>query len=276
MYVHSIDPVAFALGPLKVHWYGLMYLLSFACFWAFTRMRLGSYPHIKIASRQLTDYVTLYCVLGVVIGGRLGYVLFYGADRFMEDPLFAIRIWEGGMSFHGGLIGVIAATWLFARQHGVHLIDFFDAMLVGLPIGLFFGRLGNFIGGELWGKVTDVPWAVVFPRGGNEARHPSQLYEALLEGLLLWLLLWWLASRPRPRMLISGCFLFGYASARIAVEFVREPDRHIGYLAYDFVTMGMVLSVPLLVVGLGVIMLALGLNKHPARVRTSAKRTRKK
>jgi len=272
MYVHNIDPVAVALGPLKVHWYGLMYLISFVCILLFSRMRLKHYPHIKIDARQLTDFVTVYCVLGVVLGGRLGYVLFYGLDRFVADPLFALRIWEGGMSFHGGLIGVIIATWLFTRRYGVNLIDFFDAMLVSLPIGLMCGRIGNFIGGELWGKVTDVPWAVIFPRAGGEPRHPSQLYEAALEGLLLWLFLWWLAGKPRPRMLVSGCFLAGYGMARILVELVREPDAHIGYLAYDFVTMGMLLSLPLLAVGLFVIILSLGRSHYPAKVRAATRK----
>ena len=283
MFVHNIDPVAIAIGQLKVHWYGLMYLISFISILIFSRMRLGRYPHIKLDGRQLTDFVTVYSVLGVVIGGRVGYVLFYGFDRFVADPLFLFRIWEGGMSFHGGLIGVIIATWLFTRGTGVHLIDFFDFMLVGLPIGLMLGRIGNFIGGELWGRATDLPWGVVFPSAGLEPRHPSQLYQAALEGLLLWLLLWWLASKPRPRMLLSGCFLVGYALARIGVELVREPDAHIGYLAYNLVTMGMLLSLPLLVVGLLVIAISLARNQQPAPVsnagqarNVSSKRKRKK
>jgi len=197
-------------------------------------------------------------MLGVILGGRIGYVLFYGLPMWGGDWLYPFKIWEGGMSFHGGMLGVIVATWLFARQRGRNVWDVFD-FTVPLPgLGLFFGRLGNFINGELWGRPTDVPWAMLVPDpngGAPIARHPSQLYEATLEGLVLFAILWIYTSRPRPRYAPSGLFLICYSVARIAVEFVREPDAQIGYLIGGWFTMGMLLSLPMLVLGIGLLLL---------------------
>jgi len=248
----NIDPIALNLGPLRIHWYGIMYLLGFAAAWWLARRRAAQ-PGSTWRAVDVDDWL-FYAMLGVIVGGRIGYVLFYGLPLWRADWLYPLKIWEGGMSFHGGLLGVLVAISIFAKQRGRHIGDVFDfgAPLPG--IGLFFGRIGNFINGELWGRPTDVPWAMLVPDpngGAPIARHPSQLYEATLEGLLLFTILWLFTSRPRPRYAASGLFLICYSLARIAVEFVREPDVGIGYLAFGWLTMGQVLSLPMLLVGLG-------------------------
>lgn len=242
------DPVAFALGPVRVHWYGLMYLAGFVGFW-----RLGLVharrAHTPLEPEQVPDLL-FYGALGAIAGGRIGSMLFYYPERLLADPLSALYIWEGGMSFHGGLLGVLAAVWLWQRgkQPGwVETVDFAAPMV---PVGLFFGRVGNFINGELWGARTDLPWGVVFPAAGPDPRHPSQLYEAALEGLLLFAVLWWLASKPRPAGAVAAAFALGYAAVRFAVEFVRLPDAHLGYLAFGWLTMAQLLCVPLAAAGL--------------------------
>jgi len=252
-----IDPIAISLGPLRVHWYGIMYLLGFGAAWWLARQR-ASQAGSTWKPTDVDDFV-FYAMLGVILGGRIGYVLFYGLAMWRGDWLYPFKIWEGGMSFHGGLLGVITACGLFARQRGRRLGDVFD-FTVPLPgIGLFFGRLGNFINGELWGRPTDVPWAMLVPdpNGGPAvARHPSQLYEATLEGLVLFTVLWFYTSRPRPRYAPSGLFLICYSLARITVEFVREPDVQIGYLAGGWLTMGQLLSLPMLLLGIGMMLYA--------------------
>lgn len=245
----QIDPVLVSLGPLKVHWYGLMYLIAFALAWWILLIQVRR-PWWRVTSEQVSDIV-FYGAFGVVLGGRLGYVLFYNLPAYMADPLALFQIWNGGMSFHGGFIGVLVAIALYARKHRLGFFELTDLIAPAVPLGLFVGRLGNFINGELWGKVTNVPWAMVFPTGGPAPRHPSQLYEACLEGLMLFIILWWFAAKPRPRMAASALFLLGYGSFRFLVEFVREPDTHIGYLAWDWLTMGHLLSFPMIVVGLG-------------------------
>ena len=257
----QIDPVALALGPLKVHWYGLMYLAGFYGAWWLGTVRARQ-PHIGWQREQVTDLL-FYIVLGVILGGRIGYTLFYNLDRFLAEPTMILRMWEGGMSFHGGLIGVIVAYFWFARVKQRNVFDIADFAAPLIPVGLLAGRIGNFINGELYGAPTDLPWGMVFPMAGPEPRHPSMLYEALLEGVVMLALLWWFGRRPRPRMAVSGLFLVLYAVFRSSVELVRLPDAHIGYLhGTTWFTMGMQLSLPMLVLGL--IMLGVAYGRHRA------------
>lgn len=254
MWVHEINPVALELGPLKIHWYGLMYLIGFAAAW-WLGVRRARKPGSGWTEEQISD-VIFWGAMGVVLGGRAGYVIFYNFDRFIEDPLWLFAVWEGGMSFHGGLLGVIAAMYLFGRKHGKSLFEMTDFIAPLIPVGLGAGRVGNFIGGELWGRVTDQPWGVIFPRGGDLPRHPSQLYEFVLEGVALFVVLWWFSAKPRPRMAVSGMFLLLYGCFRSLVEFVREPDEHIMFLAFDWLTMGQLLSLPMIVLGGFLLLLA--------------------
>lgn len=247
----QIDPVALRLGPVQIHWYGIMYLLAFGAAWWLARRRAQA-PGSTWNLRDVDDFI-FYAMLGTIVGGRIGYVLFYGLPLWRDDLLYPLKIWQGGMSFHGGFLGVLTAIGLFARARGRQVWDVFDfaAPLPGL--GLFAGRLGNFINSELWGKPTDVPWAFLVrdPNGGPAiGRHPSQLYEACFEGLLLAAVLWWFTSRPRPRYAPSALFLICYAAARISIEFVRVPDVQLGYLAGGWVTMGQILTTPMLLLGL--------------------------
>ena len=252
----NFDPVAFALGPVKVHWYGLMYLIAFALGWWLGRVRARD--AWRGWSRDDVGDVLFYVALGVVAGGRLGYMLFYDFDRLLTDPLSLSMVWRGGMSFHGGLIGVIVAMWWFARSRGRGFFEVADFIAPLVPPGLAAGRLGNFINGRLWGSPSDLPWAMVFPDplAGAVPRHPSQLYEALLEGVILFAVLWWFTRRPRPAMAASGVFLIGYGVARTLVEFVRVPDAHLGYLAFGWVTMGQVLTLPMIAAGIGLAVMA--------------------
>jgi phosphatidylglycerol---prolipoprotein diacylglyceryl transferase len=249
MFVYSHpDPIAFSLGPLHVRWYGLMYLIGFLAGWWLARRR-ASRPDSTWTPGEVDDLI-FYCAVGVILGGRLGWMLFYGTERLLADPLSVIRIWEGGMSFHGGLIGVMVALALFARRHSRKVVDVFD-FAVPLPaIGIGAGRIGNFINGELWGKPTNVPWAVVVD---GTPLHPSQLYEAALEGLALFVILWWFTSTPRPRWAPSGLFLVCYGVFRWLVEFVRVPDANRGYLVFDWVTMGQLLTLPMILGGLALL-----------------------
>lgn len=250
LHAPNIDPVAIAIGPLKVHWYGLMYLVSFVGAWWLGRYR-ASRPNSGWKTDEVGDLV-FYFAVGAIVGGRLGYVLFYNPSYYIDHPLHVLYLWTGGMSFHGGLIGTAAAFWLYGRHTARHFLQVTDFGVVMIPVGLFFGRLGNFINHELWGKVSDVPWAMVFRTGGPLPRHPSQLYEAALEGVVLLAILWWFASRPRPVGAVSGLILVLYAFFRFLVEFVRMPDAHLGYLAFDWLTMGQVLSMPMFLAGAGI------------------------
>ena len=270
--LHDIDPIALHLGPVQVHWYGVMYMLGFIAAWLLGRRRIraGRLPGVN---EQGFGDLLFYGMLGVVLGGRLGYILFYAFGDFLQNPLMVFRIWEGGMSFHGGLLGVMAGVWLWCRRQNLHFMDAMDFVAPLVPLGLGFGRLGNYIGGELWGKFTGGGWGVVFPRGlaGTPyehatmaqlrelhaqgaldafARHPSQLYQAVLEGIVRASILWWFSRRPRPRYAVGGLFALLYGLFRFLVEFVREPDAQLGYLAFGWLTMGQVLSLPLIALGL--------------------------
>lgn len=253
MFVHpQFDPVAIHLGPLAIRWYGLMYLLAFVLVLVLGRYRIQHHPWTRWNARMLDD-VLFYGVLGVVLGGRLGYVFFYKPADYLADPLAILRVWEGGMSFHGGFVGVVIALLIFARRHGLSWLQVTDFVAPLVPLGLGAGRIGNFINGELWGRPTDVPWAMIFPQVDLTPRHPSQLYEFALEGLVLFALLWWFARRPQPRGLLSAVFLLGYGSFRFLVEFTREPDRFLGTLALGL-SMGQWLSLPMIVAGIALLL----------------------
>ncbi len=240
----EIDPVIFSIGFIKVRWYGLMYVIGFVFAWWLARRRAGK-PWTPVTAVQVDDLI-FYSMLGVIIGGRLGYCLVYGWDQLLSDPLYVFKITEGGMSFHGGLVGVMAALWLFSRKLGRPFWEIGDFVAPLAPLGLGFGRIGNFINGELWGKPTDVPWSF---NVHGQSLHPSQLYEALLEGFVLFAIVWLFSARPRPRGAVSGVFLIGYGVFRFFVEFFRVPDAHLDYLALGWVTMGQILSVPMIVLG---------------------------
>ncbi|MGH8443329.1 MAG: prolipoprotein diacylglyceryl transferase [Nevskiaceae bacterium] len=256
MLVHpNFDPVAVQLGPLAIHWYGLMYLLAFAGGWWLGTVRARQ-PHWNWPKERVGDLL-FYFALGVILGGRLGYTLFYNLDAFLADPVELLRIWKGGMSFHGGLLGVVVAYLLFARNEKLDPFVVGDFAAPLIPVGLLTGRIGNFINAELWGKPTDLPWGMVFANDlQGVPRHPSMLYEALLEGVVMLALLWWFGRKPRPRMAVAGLFLILYGTFRTMVEFVRVPDAHIGYLAGGWLTMGIVLSVPMLLAGAAMMGLA--------------------
>ncbi len=241
--LHNLDPLAFSLGPLQVHWYGIMYLLGFASFWLLGMVH-AKRPHTGVQPDQVSD-ILFYGALGAILGGRIGYALFYQPLYLQDDPWMVLRVWEGGMSFHGGLLGVLGALWLWQSFRQVRWLTVIDFCAPLVPIGLFFGRIGNFINGELWGHTTTVSWGVIFPRAGPDPRHPSQLYEAALEGLLLFAILWWFARTPRRPGQVAALFALGYAVVRFAVEFVRVPDTQLGYVAFGWLTMGQLLCVPL-------------------------------
>lgn len=273
----EIDPVVIALGPVKIHWYGMMYLIAFASVWWLGKRR-ASQPHSIIRPDQIDDLV-FYGALGAVLGGRIGSVFFYNIDSFINDPLYLLKIWQGGMSFHGGFMGVLVAMEWYRRKIGCSFFQLTDFIAPLIPLGLAAGRLGNFINAELWGAPGTVPWAMKlsceqFPPDRFvdfagplcfSPRHPSQLYEMIFEGLLLFILLWLISAKPRPVMTVSGYFLMLYGMARTGVEFIRLPDAHIGYLLNtDWLTKGIVLSVPMIIFGIGFIIFAHRKNRDAA------------
>jgi len=249
----EFSPDVFTVGPFAVRWYGLMYVLGFISAWLLGRWRATS---TGTFTKAQFDEVLTYGILGVILGGRFGYVLFYQPAYFAANPLEIFQLWHGGMSFHGGLLGVILAQWLAGRRYGKSFFQTIDFMAPLVPPGLFFGRIGNFINAELWGKVTGMPWGMIFPNAGPLPRHPSQLYEAALEGLALFTILWIYSSKPRPTMAVSGVFALGYGVFRFFIEFFRQPDAHLGYIAFDFITMGMLLCLPMIFLGCLLIFLA--------------------
>lgn len=249
MYFPNINPIAFQVGPFAIHWYGLAYVVGILGWWQYSLWLTKRFPAM---SRQLIDDYLVWAVVGVIVGGRFGYIIFYNPSKYMANPLEVLQVWKGGMAFHGGLLGVVIATALYAKRRGIYFLNFSDLACCGVPIGLFFGRLANFVNGELYGRITDVSWGIIFPQGGPLSRHPSQLYEAFAEGFFLFILLGVgaLFTRwPHRRGLLTGIFLTGYALARIAAECFREPDVFLGYFAGEF-TMGQILSLPVLGFGL--------------------------
>jgi phosphatidylglycerol---prolipoprotein diacylglyceryl transferase len=259
----NIDPVAVAigpftvagktLGPLAIHWYGLMYLVGFVGAWVLAYRR-GRRPDTVIEPKQAEDLI-FYGAMGIVIGARVGYIFFYNLEAWLNDPLLLFRVWEGGMSFHGGLIGTALAMLLFARKINKNFFDVVDFVAPFAPLGLFFGRIGNFIGGELYGRASDVPWAMIFPSDDSGLpRHPSQLYEAFLEGLVLFIVLFWFSAKPRPRGAVIGLFMLLYGVFRFSVEFFREPDAHIMYDdIFGWMTRGQILCLPMIAIGVALL-----------------------
>lgn len=248
IHLPEISPYIFTVGGIGPTWYGLMYVIGFLLGYQLMKYRAKSFSEWN---EELCSSLLTYCILGVILGGRVGYVLFYHIDLFIDNPLYLFQITNGGMSFHGGLLGVVVAMWLFARKHQKHIFDVTDFVAPLFPIGLLFGRIGNFINGELWGHATDVPWAVVFPQDPlGLPRHPSQLYESFLEGLVLFIVVYWYSLKRPARGRLSGLFLLGYGIARFSVEFVRLPDAHIGYIAFGWLTRGQLLTLPMIVIGL--------------------------
>lgn len=280
IYPH-IDPVAVRIGPLAVHWYGLMYLIGIFVGWYLLvrRCRRDSVPFV---SKDVGDLV-FYAALGVVIGGRIGYVLFYNLPYYLADPYRILEVWDGGMSFHGGLLGVMVSCGVYAWKHKKQFFDIMDFLAPVVPIGLCAGRVGNFINGELWGKVAYLPWSMRLPcwqpkfssnrffcppgfHGLSAPHQPSQLYEAFLEGVVLFVVLWWFSSKPRPRMATAGLFSLGYGVFRFSMEFIRLPDPQLGYIAFGWMTMGQLLSLPMIFVGLILIYLAYNKDKKPVEL----------
>jgi len=285
----NIDPVAVSIGPLDVHWYGVMYLLAFLSFWTIGNRRASGQAWWGWNKQDVSD-ILFYGMLGVIVGGRIGYMLFYGFDLLIQNPLSLFRVWDGGMSFHGGLIGVMVAMAWFARQTRRSFWQVADFVAPMVPLGLAFGRLGNFIGGELWGRLSDVPWAMIFAKStgfrpgettalyeawqagalDHLARHPSQLYQAGLEGLALFFVLVWYSRRPRPDAAISGLFLLGYGVFRFIAEFFRQPDEHLGFLALQWLTMGMILSLPMIAAGIFLMAFAHRASASPTKAKTQS------
>jgi len=244
----SIDPVVVSIGPVAIHWYGLMYLLGFGVAWGLARWRVKHF-HLRWSQDQISDLI--FCAaIGTILGGRIGYMLFYATSDLIHHPLSIVKVWQGGMSFHGGLVGVITALYYFARTRKKAFFAVTDFVAPLVPLGLAAGRIGNFINGELWGRPTEMPWGLVFPDADLLPRHPSQLYECGLEGFLLFTIVWWYARHPRPKGAVSAIFLISYALCRFVAEFFREPDGQLGYIAWNWLTMGQLLSIPMLLLGL--------------------------
>ncbi|SCA57040.1 Prolipoprotein diacylglyceryl transferase [Candidatus Terasakiella magnetica] len=259
-----IDPVAVQLGPIAIRWYALAYIVGLVGGWHYIKYLTKKFPG-NITHEHVDDFL-FWATIGVVIGGRLGYVLFYNLDYFAANPGAILQVWKGGMSFHGGFLGVVVAAILFCKKHKLPMMTFGDLIACGAPIGLFFGRIANFANSELYGRETDVAWGVIFPNGGPNPRHPSQLYEAAMEGLILFIIMFIISRRETLRHssgLFIGLFIAGYGIARSIVETVRQPDAHIGYLSGGS-TMGQWLSIPMILIGIALMVMALRKNKEEA------------
>lgn len=244
----EFNPIAISVGPLNVHWYGLMYLLAFAVAWLLGQYRAKKANYQYWTSEEVSDLI-FYGALGAVLGGRIGYMLFYKWSSLLAAPWTIFFVWEGGMSFHGGVLGVLVAVLCLMKKTKKSFAQIADFVVPLVPLGLGFGRLGNFINGELWGRVTEVPWGMVFPYAGMLPRHPTQLYEALGEGVLLFIVIWIYSSKPRPPLAVSALFLMGYGVIRFSIEFFREPDAHLGFVAFGWLTQGQLLSIPMVLIG---------------------------
>jgi len=246
----QINPVAISIGPFDIHWYGITYLVGFAAAWWLAIRHTKRREDLPFTTDDIADLL-FYCALGVILGGRLGSVLFYNFDALLKDPLMILRIWQGGMSFHGGFIGVAVAVIIYSRKRGISIFEVGDFVAPLTAIGLGLGRIGNFINGELWGRVTDVPWGMVFPdeRAGLLPRHPSQLYQFFLEGVVLFSILWIFSRKRRPLMSVSGLFLLCYGLLRFFVEFFRQPDAHLNFVAFNWMTRGQQLCIPMIILG---------------------------
>ncbi len=244
----GFNPVAIDLGFFQIHWYGISYLVAFLVGWWLATRRAAA-PNSGWKKEEIGDLI-FYVVLGVIVGGKLGSALFYNTELLLSAPLQALNPLNAGMSFHGGFLGVLVGFYLYARNTNRSFFQVSDFIAPCIPIGLGFGRIGNFINGELWGRVTDVPWGMVFPRVDNLPRHPNQIYQFIGEGIILFGILWWFSSSKRPRMTVSGLFCVGYGVYRFLIEFVREPDRDLGFVAFEWLTMGQLLSLPMIAVGL--------------------------
>lgn len=250
MYPH-LNPIALQIGPVKIHWYGIMYLVGFAMAWSLAYYR--SKKSKGVWNAELISDLIFYAAIGVVLGGRIGYMLFYDFSSFIAQPWIIFRIWDGGMSFHGGLIGVLISFWLFGRHHKKSFWEISDFAAPLVPLGLAAGRIGNFINGELVGRVTTVPWGMLFPNAGPLPRHPSQIYEFLLEGILLFIILWFYSAKPKPRMAVSALFLLCYGCFRFCLEFFRQPDSQLGFIAFGWMSQGQLLSIPMIIIGAGLL-----------------------
>ena len=268
MLVHpEIDPIAISIGPLDVHWYGLMYLIGFAIAWL-VAMKRSEQPWSPVKKDQVEDLI-FWCAVALIVGARIGYAFFYQFDKVLENPLWLFKVWEGGMSFHGGFWGIALTLWWFSAKKAKRpFFEITDFLTVTAPLGIFAGRMGNFINQELWGRPTEVAWGMVFPKAGDGlARHASQLYEGILEGLVLFAILFWFSSKPRPRGAATGIFLAWYGMSRFFVEFFREPDAHIGFDFFGWMTRGQILTLPLIALGIWFLVRAYQKKQYPAGVK---------
>ena len=256
----EFDPVAISLGPVSIYWYAISYLVGIGLVWLLLERRSRKQERLQWLGDHLSDII-FHAVLGVLLGGRFGYMLFYGMENLAADPFSVLKIWQGGMSFHGGLIGVLIGVAVFARRRGVSFFAVTDFIAPAIPLALGCGRIGNFINAELPGRMTELPWALVYP-GEAFGRHPSSLYQALLEGPVLFVLLWVYSMKPRPVMAVSGLFLLGYGSLRVFSEFFREPDAHLGFVLFEWVTRGQLLSLPMAIAGVFLVYYGYSRNRH--------------
>jgi phosphatidylglycerol---prolipoprotein diacylglyceryl transferase len=243
----NISSIAFNIGIVKIYWYGIMYLIAFGIAWGLAILRARK---ANDWSREQINDLIFYCALGVVIGGRVGYTLIYNLFNFISDPLILFKVWKGGMSFHGGLIGILIAIFFFAKKTKKNFTTITDFVAPLSPLGLGAGRIGNFINGELFGRVTDIPWAMIYPAGGPWPRHPSELYEFLLEGILLFIIIWLYSAKPRPSFAVSSLFLICYGLFRSIAEFFRQPDSQFNFIAFGWLTMGQLLSILMVIIGI--------------------------